>query len=311
MAIKKQKVIKNINSNIRIETPSRKTVLICANGFSTSDTHDSTARHEYFDKSFKEEYPTCEIVPVSLFLPSQKKTHSTKHFEKAYRKTIEEYISKGYDIRLLGYSFSGALTAKMACAYSEYVRKVILVAPIYDTIINNRIPGYIAYAWKFHKLRKKYGKKVSGSICRETSVGRVKTLFAIFFSILFNRRYLRKRETPTLIIHGTSDELSTEHAIHKIDKKLPAEHELFIYDKRTHAIRKNVRTNGIVFEDILHFAFNTPYLIEAESTIKRREAAVAKPALDEDGNPIPSFGEIFEELKPYSDEEAKYGEEEF
>ncbi len=311
MAIKKQKVTKNINAAIKIETPVKKTVLLCANGFSTSDTHDSIARHEYFDKSFKEEYPTCDIVPVSLFLPSQKKTHSRKHFEKAYRAVIEEYISKGYDIRLLGYSFSCALTAKRANEYQDYVKKVILVAPVYDTIVNNRIPGYIEYAWKFHKLRKKYGKKVSGSICRETTVGRGKTLIAIFFSILFNRRYIRRLTIPTLIIHGTNDELSTEHAIKKVDRKIKGEHELFIYDKRTHAIRKNVRTNGIVFEDILHFAFNTPYLIEAESTIKRQEEKARKVALDEDGNPIPTFGEIFEELKPYTSEEAKYGEEEF
>lgn len=313
MAVKsKPKIIKNINPDIAIATPEKKTALICANGFSTTDTHDSIALHEYFDKNFKAGFPLCEIVPVRLFEPSKRETHSHKHFEKAYREKIEEYIAKGYDIFLLGYSFSASLTAKRACKYPDSVKRVILVAPVYDTIVNNRIPGYIRYAWKFHKLRKKYGKKVSSSICRETTVGRGRTLVEILVSILTNRRYIRKLMTPSLIIHGTSDELSTEHAIKKVDSKIPGEHELFVYENRTHAIRKSARANGVVFEDILHFSFNTPYLIESESTIKQKQARdVRKAVLDEDGNPIPTFGEIFEELKPYTDESRKYGEEEF
>lgn len=306
----KPKITKHINPDIRITTPEKKTVLICANGFLTTDTHDSIARHEYFDKSFKKDFPQCEIAPATLFEPSIRKTHRHSHYEKAYRSVIEEYIHKGYDIILLGYSFSGALTAKRANAYKDHIKKVILVAPIYDTFINNRIPGYLRYAYKFHKLRKKYGKKVSSAICRETTVGRVRTLFEILVSIRINRRYFRKISVPTLIIHGSEDLLSTDHAIRKIRKKIKGDHELFVYDKMTHAIRKSVRSNGVVFEDALHFAFNTPYLIESETTVKRKEKQARKVSLDEDGNVIPTFGEIFEELKPYTDEERKYGEEE-
>ena len=85
------KIIKEQNPNIEINKPLRKTVLLCTNGFQTTDTHDSLPMQEYFNNVFKKEVPLAEIALVKLFEPSIKSTHKTKAFEKQLEDTIKEY----------------------------------------------------------------------------------------------------------------------------------------------------------------------------------------------------------------------------
>ena len=308
------KIIKEQNPNIEINKPLRKTVLLCTNGFQTTDTHDSLPMQEYFNNVFKKEVPLAEIALVKLFEPSIKSTHKTKAFEKQLEDTIKSYIEKDYEIFLMGYSFSAALTAKMAKKYHHHVTRVIFVAPVYDTLINNAIPHYIKYAWKFHKLTKKYGKKVSSAIGRQTVQGLGGLLIAIFISILENRKYFSKISQPTLLIRGLDDILCTEHTIKKVNHKIKGESETYLYPKMTHGILKNVKLDGGVYEDIFHFCFDTSYQIKQDFTIinktpsKMEERRVK---LDEDGNEIPTFAEIFAKLDPMVDDRAQIQADEF
>ena len=141
--------------------PARKTALLCTNGFQNADIHDATAMKEYFERNFAKDYPDCEIVPVQLFHPAEPKTHRAHLYEKILDEKIREYLGKGYDIVLMGYSFSAALACKMQSKYAGKIKKLILVAPIYDTIVNHMIEGYVKYVLKFRRLSKKYGHAVA------------------------------------------------------------------------------------------------------------------------------------------------------
>lgn len=300
------KVTKTKVQGIEYKKPVNKTVILCSNGFQNSDIHDSYQLIEYFSRNFKTDFSNCEIVPVSLYEPADKKTHHSKLFESRLRNKIEEYHDKGYDIILLGYSFSASLACKMQKKY-PYINRLILVAPVYDTILNNMIPGYINYAYKFHKLCKKYGAKMANALGRKTTKGLVGLLIAILMCVLKNRKYYRKVSCDTLILWGTKDELCTKHSMNKVNKRIKARHNLYKYDGLTHGLLKSIKEDAVVFDDILQFAFNTPLIQQVETeTINIKEKIKSSVKYDEDGEIIPSFSEIFNDIDPDSEEETKW-----
>lgn len=306
----KPQVIKEINPKITFETPVRKTALLCLNGFQNSDVHDSIPMKDYFDQQFKKEYENCEVICVHLFFPADKKTHHHKKFEQALRKAIEEYIAKGYDIIIMGYSFSASLAAKMCRVYRKNITRAIFVAPVYDTILNHMIPGYIKYALKYQKLVKKYGAKMAKTMGRQTTAGLPGLLISIFSSILINRHYFRSVKCDTLLIRGSKDELCTEHSLKKVSSRIKGNMVRYTYPDFTHGILKTVHQNGVVYEDILHFCFNTPFLLERnilEVNSKKTQKQMVR--LDEDGEPIPTFSQIFEELDPDAEEQTALDQE--
>ncbi len=297
-------VIKTIDPDIVIQRPAKKTALLCLNGFQNSDTHDATAMMDYFNTHFHEEYSNCEVVPVHLFYPAKKETHHHGYFEKQISKAIGEYSSKGYSIILMGYSFSSSLACKMATRYKKNVSRVILVAPVYDTVRNGLIPHYIKYAWKFHKLAKKYGSRMAKAIGRNTTEGMFGLLVAIFSSILLNRHYVSRVRQDCLVIHGDEDILCTDHSIEKVMAKLKGNVSYYSYHKMTHGILKTLKENGIVYEDVLNFSFDTPYLLKREEVKRNLTIENEETKYDEDGERIPSFLEIFNEMDPQGEEES-------
>ncbi len=297
------KVVKTTNGNLTIKKPTQKTVLICTNGFQTTDTHDAMGMHDYYVQKFQNDYPECVVAPVRLFEASDTKTHHTRLYEKRLRDAVEDYIAQGYRILLMGYSFSGALVCKIACQYQKHVDKVILVAPIYDTILNNMIPGYLRYAKKFKDLEKKYGNRVSSAMGRQTVKGMFGLLVTIFCSILKNRKYMRRLKQETILLRGDQDPMCSEHSAKKILSSLRGNYGFYLYSGLNHSMLKSLRLNGIVYEDILHFAFDTPCLIQKKEKIQ----AIAKQEIrhyDEDGEEIPTFTEIFNEVDPNVDNDT-------
>jgi pimeloyl-ACP methyl ester carboxylesterase len=302
-------VFKENDPRVIVSKPVHKTALLCFNGFQNSDTHDATEMMDYFNKSFAKDYPDCVLVPVHLFYPADKASHHHKLFERRAREVIEEYIAKGYDLILMGYSFSGALACKLAKEYAAHIVKLILVAPVYDTILNGMIPHYIKYAWKFHKLSKKYGARAANAIGRKTTQGLFGLLCAILSSLVLNRHYFRKVSAPTLVIRGEDDLLCTQHSIRKVLHGLhKTPHLYYRYPGMTHGILKSIKANGIVYEDILHVSFATPFLLEKHAVdVEARK--VSKIKYDEDGERIPTFTEIFSEIDPDADSETKQEQE--
>lgn len=287
--------------------PKRKTALLCTNGFQNADIHDATAMKEYFEANFAKDYPECEIVPVQLFHPAEPKTHRAHLYQKILEGKIREYIDKGYDIVLMGYSFSAALACKMQYRYAKHIRKLVLVAPIYDTIVNHMIEGYVRYVLKFRRLSKKYGAAVAKAMGRNTTKGMIGLLLSILRSILFCRKYYKKVTCDTIIIRGEEDELCTPHSLHKVRYKMKSRNILYSYKKMNHGILKTLRDNGPVFEDILSYAFGTPRLIETSESLVVPIVKAEKVKLDSDGNPIPTFAQIFDQLDP--DSEESYAED--
>lgn len=304
MEVYQNKIVRERNDTIEIRRPETKTALVCLNGFQNSDTHDATSMMEYFDENFRSDFKECEIVPVHLFYPAEKETHHKRYFEKQIDTKLKELIDNGYDIILLGYSFSASLASKMSVKYKAYVRKLILVAPVYDTVVNGMIPHYIKYAWKFHKLSKKYGKRAANTIGRKTTKGLPGLLISIFHSVLADRHYFRKVTCDTLIIRGFDDLLCTEHSLRKVDSKIKGQHLSYQYPKMSHGIMKSIRENGAVYDDILHFAFSTPRLYD-DTKVKLEKKVRTIEKYDEDGNRIPTFNEIFTQLDPDAVEEER------
>ena len=216
---------------------------------------------------FAKDYPDCEIVPVQLFHPAEPKTHRAHLYEKILDEKIREYLGKGYDIVLMGYSFSAALACKMQNKYAGKIKKLILVAPIYDTIVNHMIEGYVKYVLKFRRLSKKYGHAVAKAMGRTTTKGMIGLLLSILRSILFCRGYYKKVSCDTIIIRGDDDELCTTHSLHKVRYKMKNRNILYTYHKMNHGILKTERANGPVYEDVLSYSFGTPRRIPTEESV--------------------------------------------
>ena len=304
-----KQVIKPENIGIDISTPTRKTVLICLNGFQVTDVHDAQPMKDYFDNNFAYEYDNCEVATVYAYLPAEKETHGKRDLEKAVKKAIEEYIAKGYDIILMGYSFSCSLASKMQYKYRNYIKRVIFVAPIYDSLVNGMIPHYISYYNKFRRLKKKYGKRLAKTMGRTTVRGMGGLLINIFRSLLANRHYFSKVKADALVIWGTDDILCTEHSVNKVMKKLKGKHVIYKYPGVTHGALKNIRDNGLIYEDILNFCFNTPYLLDRETIIENKAEEKIRQYVDEDGEKIPTFVEIFNSMDPEGDKETRLDQE--
>jgi len=294
-------VIKESNPKIEIRKPAKKTVLLCFNGFQNSDTHDALPMADYFQKAFKGE-SDFDVVPVRLFSPSEKKTHHPRYFEKEARKAIEKYHALGYDVALMGYSFSCSLACKMQAKY-PFIHRMILAAPIYDTILRNMIPHYIRYAMKFAKLKKKYGSRVSKVMGRQTTKGMIGLLLSIMNSILQDRKYIRKvKDCDVLLLWGEEDLLCTEHSVTKFKDLLSCEKMLYRYPTLDHCLIKSLRDDGAVYEDVFHFVFGTPYKIEKSTlSVSPSTHRRVRVKYDEDGEPIPTFAEIFSSMDPEGD----------
>lgn len=306
---RKPKVTKEYSSEISFGRPQEKTCLLCLNGFQNSDIHDSVPMQEYFESQFQGEYGNCRVDCVSLFSPADTKTHHHRKFEKVLREKIEFYISQGYKIHILGYSFSASLAAKMCKIYKGHITRAIFVAPVYDTVLNHMIPGYIRYAIKFQKLCKKYGSKMANTMGRKTTKGMFGLLLSIFASVLANRHCFKYVDVDSLIIRGDKDELCTEHTLKKVRGKIKGENILYLYEKQGHGILKNVKLNGIVYEDILHFSFDTPFLLDKVTEDVQKKSKEQAVYYDEDGEEIPSFSEIFESMDPDAEAESMIDQE--
>jgi hypothetical protein len=112
-----------------------------------------------------------------------------------------------------------------------------------------------------------------------------------------------------LVIRGEDDLLCTQHSIRKVLHGLhKTPHLYYRYPGMTHGILKSIKANGIVYEDILHVAFSTPFLLEKHAVdVEARK--VSKIKYDEDGERIPTFTEIFSEIDPDADSETKQEQE--
>lgn len=296
-------VFKTVSNKIKITPIMNKSVLICMNGYQTMDTHDSTAMNEYFENNFKNDYPLCEIDLLLLFEPADVKTHNVKKMEKKIEDEIVKYEDLGYDIYILGYSFSCGLAAKMAYKHNKSIKKVILAAPINDILLSNMIPYYLKYVYKFYKFNKKYGAKVAKSIGRQTVKGMFGLLVVIFLTILKNRGYFKKITQDTLLLRGSEDLLCPKHSLKHVERKLHCNYNKCIYTGLTHSLLKTLKSSGIVFEDILNFAFSTPFLIDR---VEKRYSYIKKEvpiAYDEDGDIIPTFAQIFDSIDPDGEKE--------
>ncbi len=78
----------------------------------------------------------------------------------------------------------------------------------------------------------------------------------------------------------------------------------------THGILKTIKDNGIVFEDILHYSFDTPFILEknTQNVVKKQEVK-STVKYDSDGEVIPSFNEIFTDIDPDGDKETSREQE--
>ena len=307
----KPQVIKEVNPSFHSAKTEKKTALLCTNGFQNADIHDATNMIEYFKQNFASDFSECVVVPVQLFHPADKKTHHAHLYEEILENAIKKYIADGYDIILMGYSFSASLAAKLQYKYSKYIKKLILVAPIYDTIVNGMINGYIQYVIKFHKLSKKYGARVAKAMGRNTTKGMIGLLLSILKSILCCRGYYKKITCDTLILRGDKDELCNTHSIKKIRSHLKVKNVLYRSPSMDHGMLKTIRDNKVAYEDILHFAFGTPFIAETEALAvdERSKAEQMKIKYDVDGEPIPTFLEIFNQLDPHAEDERKQDQE--
>ena len=176
-------------------------IVLLAHGFMIHDSHDLKWFYNYVSTS--EEFKGYEFKLIKLYDRSKGKTSKPKVMEKFLKNEVQGYLDLGYDVTLVGYSFSCGLVAKVARDLN--IKGVIHFAPSIKLIKTNLLKMHIDNAWKTLKLRLKYGKKKAKKIMNRTKTsGLVVLSYHIALSMIKYRKYF-KSNTPFIIFRGIED----------------------------------------------------------------------------------------------------------
>lgn len=241
-----------------------KKIVLLVHGFMVHDSHDFTWFYEYVNKS--EQFKDCEFKLFKLYERTDKKTHKPKNMEKTLKDEVEKYLKDGYDVSLIGYSFSCNLVAKVAT--DLHLKGVIYFAPAIKLLKTKLFNMHLKNAFKTLKLRIKHGKKKSQKIMERTKTSGIVLLsLHISMTMLKYRKYF-KSNVPFLIMRGIEDTYCLQDDVVWILKKSKASYRI------TDTIHENgwnhffVRRENLVplqpTEEMLYFFQNINFLESKE-----------------------------------------------
>ena len=231
-----------------------KRVLLCLHGFKTSTRHDCVDFKNYFNKVNTN--PNFEIQNITFYEWGNSKTYRHKMFYEVCRKAVKGYIDKGYVVYILAYSFSASIGAKL-CVEFPQIDKLVLVAPTTYLIRTKLLINYVAVANKQIHLKLKYRKKAT-KIMKKTKTERIITLFwAMTFTLLAYRKYLKKIKCKVFMIKGAKDEFSINHTFSYVSYKAKDAITISkVYPNHNHTMFMDVKRAVPAFRDVLYFIFH-------------------------------------------------------
>ena len=193
-----------------------KRVVICLHGLIKDAPHDFVP----FKKYVEELNLDFEVDLLMLYDICDKKTFKFKNKVKLLHKVIAEYEEKGYEIILVGYSFSCGLCAKMAKKHK--ISKIILVSPVFKILTRKGIKYYFGLFFKSFKLRAKatVNKKKRNRLKKMNSLYLFDLLASCFYSLSRTNKLYKNIKCPLFIMFGEFDDISEPNLIGKIRKQV-------------------------------------------------------------------------------------------
>ncbi len=225
-----------------------KKIILLVHGFMVHDSHDFTWFFNYVTTC--EKYKNLEFKLVKLYERENPKTSKPKNMYKVLKNEVLYYQSKGYDVSLIGYSFSCVLVSKVAKDLK--LKAVIYFAPSLKLIKTNLFKTHIKNAFKSLKLRLKHGKEKAKKIMERTKTSGVVILSLHIFLTMLKYRKTFNSKTNFFILRGADDTYCLQSDIVYILKKTKANH---------------IKTLTIKGKDWNHFFVRRDYLNAYEAEL--------------------------------------------
>lgn len=194
-----------------------KRVVLLVHGFMVHDWHDMAKFKKYMDDN-PLDHTSFELV--YLYERENSKTSKLKAMINTLKAKVQEKIDEGYEVILLGYSFSCGIVAKVAKEMN--IKSVIYISPAVRLIKTKLFRTHIKNAFKVLKLKIKKGRKKADKIMKKTRTKGIVTLsYHISISMIKTKKYY-KNSVPFLLLRGCNDEYSLTVDAYKIAKKSTA-----------------------------------------------------------------------------------------
>lgn len=186
---------------------------------------------------------------------------------KAAESHIEKLINNGYkEIYIVGHSMGGVITCLLASKYKE-VKKIVLAAPAFEAMSSTNGKINIMKSLKqTPKVIKRFdGFKELISRILKFPIRVVKEFQKLIYS---NQDLPSKINIPTLIIHGTMDDMVPYTSSIKVFANLKTEEkQLIIVEELNHNVFRNVHQEELV-EIVKEFLMNNKKIKQEIKKIK-------------------------------------------
>ena len=191
-----------------------KRVVLLVHGFMVHDWHDMGKFKAYVDKNPLDDHTTFELV--YLYERENGKTSKTKAMINTLKNKVKEKQDEGYEVILLGYSFSCGI---VSCVAKEmHLKANIYISPTLRLMKTHLFWIHIKNAFKVLKLKIKKGRKKADKIMKKTRTkGIVRLSLHISISMLRTKKYY-KNDIPFLMMRGCEDEYCFNLDAYKVAK---------------------------------------------------------------------------------------------
>lgn len=216
-------------------TINKKEIMICLHGFGKKRTRELDFIKDCLGNEI-------EIVMPNLFDPADSLDDDAVVWTNRAYLFIEDYIIRGYDVILLGFSMGGVMATY--CAAKLPVKKCILLAPAFDLINLKNVNNILT------------------TLTRPDTLDETKNfndLPASFYHTLFDvvlnyRDYAKELSVPVLILHGVQDSIVSYRSSRHSFSLMPAENkQLILLEKGHHVLTEDNEVKKEIIELIRLF----------------------------------------------------------
>ena len=232
-----------------------KKIFLLVHGLMNHDDHDMNNLFAYLNsKKEKEE----EVKLVYLYNHEDHHSYKYKRQWKVLNGIVTDYLAQGYEVNVLGFSFSTSLVARL-CKQHKNINRLVLISPTFKLIGSGFIPNYVKVITKSLKMKWKYrkNKKAKSKMLKAHLNHIISLIFGVLHSMIKNKKSYKYIYCPTLIMKGTEDEFVSQKQIYMIQKMMKSkEIDIKIYKDFNHTfIRRDDDCNPDVYEYIYRFIF--------------------------------------------------------
>ena len=232
-----------------------KTVIICLHGLIKDAPHDFIPFKEYIEENDID----VDVDLITLYDVKDKKTFSLKRQIKLIEEKLTYYEGLGYNIILVGYSFSCGLCAKMTRKHK--ISKVVLVSPVTKILTKMGIKYYFSLFFRSFKMKTKsmFNKKKKQRLIKLNSLYIFDLVLSCFKCVGKTNREFKHINCPTLVMFGEYDDISKPKRMCEIRRQVKpnVNFTMNYYKDANHVfIMSKSVDKTVYFNDIIRFVQN-------------------------------------------------------